>query len=194
MIFLVNFVNHAYQFPTPLLYPRCSEEFRSDMVPFLKEFLRKNKITVALEEGGNPYRGGMREAQKTWGFKETFLQEAIGRTAISHDFVDITDKEVNDLIESGILHDISELKNRPQLRDKYMAQAAREIFSKNKGQNGLLLVAADHFAGVKDYFQTVSIPVESDTIEICDWYKDRDERDLMYCNEKQGSTDLLKKR
>jgi hypothetical protein len=195
VIFLVNFVNHAYQFPAPLLYPRCSEQFRSDMVPFLKRFLLKNKIDIALEEGGNPLRGGMRKAREQWGFEKTFLQEAIDvipNRAISHGFVDISKKEANQLVEKGIIDDVSELTNRPDLRDKYIAQAARQIFSKNKGQNGLLLVASDHFAGVKDYFTTHAFSSVSDTIETCEWYKNRDQRDLMYCNEKRGHTDLLK--
>jgi len=192
VIFLVNFDYHVYQFPTPLSCPNCSEKYQSDMVPFLRQFLVKNKIGAAVEESGNPYKGGMRKAQEMWGFKETFLQEAIegirSRT-ISHSFVDITKKQVNELVENGIIPHRCKLEDLPQLRDEYIAQAAREIFSKNKGQNGLLLVAGDHFAGVKDYFKTNGIPVESSTIQTYDWYKDDGERVLMHSNEEQDYTD-----
>jgi hypothetical protein len=70
MIFLVNFVNHVYQFPAPRWCAQCSNKCESYMVPFLEELLSRNNIVIALEEGGNPCRGGMRKARETWGFKK----------------------------------------------------------------------------------------------------------------------------
>jgi len=154
------------------------------MVPLLKQILVENDIEVALEEGGNPYRGGMRKARESQRFKKTFLQiarEGIRSRTITPGFVDITKKQVSELVETGIIHDVTELKNRPQLRDKYIAQNAGERFSKNKGENGLLLVADKHFDGVKDIFEKREIPIQSDTIDRYDWYRPIDDN-LMHSN------------
>jgi hypothetical protein len=138
------------------------------MVPLLKQILVEKKIGVALEEGGNPYRGGIEKARECQCFKRTFLEKAIEGIrcgTIPHDFVDITEEQVKELVQNGIINDVAALNDNPQLRDHYIAQNARKIFSENKGKNGLLLVADKHFDGVKGFFEKSGIPIQSDTID-----------------------------
>jgi hypothetical protein len=193
VIFLVNFVNHIYQYQARSSCGLCSEEYskcKDSMVRFLKEFLVKNQIGIALEEGGNPYQGGIRKAQEIHGFEKTILQETIhniNHNTVTHGFVDITKEQVNELVEAEIIHDVSELKKRPQLRDEYIAQAASDIFSKSRDKNGLLLVANQHFGGVKKHFEKTGLPVKSDTVQKYAWYKDADEIELTHIKEEHDS-------
>lgn len=162
------------------------------MFRFLKDFLVKNKIGVALEEGGNPHQGGIRKAQEIHGFEKTILQEAIhdiDLITVTHSFVDITKEQVNELVKNKIIHNVSELKKRPQLRDQYIAQAASEIFSRSKDKNVLLLVANQHFAGVKKHFEKNGIPSQSDTLDNYPWYKDADEILSTHNKEEHDYTD-----
>ncbi len=184
MVFLVNFIHHVYQYPARRWCLRCSAICQSYMVPVLKQILMENKIGVALEEGGNPYRGRIDKARERQCFKRTLLEkaiEAIGRGNIPHDFVDITVEQAKVLVRKGKISDVSELEKSPQLRDYYIAQNASEIFSKNRGKNGLLLVADKHFVGVKEFFEKRGVPIQLDTIGRYDWYRPIDEN-LMHSN------------
>jgi hypothetical protein len=190
MIFLINFVNHNYQFEWRLnvrcsrcadIYKKCKE----DMFGFLQDFLRGHDISITLEEGGSCI--DIIEALRANGNEKTILEEVIGNISkknISHAFVDITQEEAVGLIEKKTITDVRELRSKKaELRDSYIAKGAMTKLLEKPDSNGLLLCANRHFSGVKQYLEQAGICVVSDSIERYDWYMSADRIDSLHRDE-----------
>jgi hypothetical protein len=108
MIFLINFVNHSYQFEWRLNVrcSRCAEIYRKckeDMLGFLRDFLCGHDISIALEEGGTCI--SIIEALRANGNEKTILEEVIATISekhISHGFVDITENKVRNYLRTRL--------------------------------------------------------------------------------------------
>jgi hypothetical protein len=190
MIFLINFVNHNYQFEWRLdvRCSRCAEIYKKckeDMFRYLRDFLRGHDIPIVLEEGGTCIN--IIEALHANGNEKTILQEVIAIISdknISHAFVDITEKEAISLIENKTITDVLELRSKKaELRDSYIARGAMTKLLENENSNGLLLCADRHFSGVKHHLEQAGICVLPDSIDHYDWYISSDRIDALHLYE-----------
>lgn len=189
MIFIVNFIEHHYQFYWNVekygsQYAETYKNCQIEMVSFLKKFLLENDISTALEEGGACM--DIIEALRKHGNDKTFLQEAINDTTgreIFHDFVDITKDEVEELIKTGAITSCAELRNKKEnLRDTYIAKAAMKICLVSERRNSLLLCADKHFNGIKEFFEQSGIQVIPDSINKFEWFRSGDQINLAHEN------------
>jgi hypothetical protein len=190
MIFLINFVNHSYQFERRLNVrcSRCAEIYRKckeDMFGFLRDFLCGHDISIALEEGGTCI--SIIEALRANGNEKTILEEVIATISekhISHGFVDITEKQATELLANKTITDVQELRNKKaELRDSYIARGAMTKLLEKENSNGLLLCADRHFSGVKQHLEQAEICVLSDSIDRYDWYISNDRINFLHQNE-----------
>ena len=191
MIFLINFVNHSYQFEWRLNVrcSRCAEIYRKckeDMFGFLRDFLCGHDISIALEEEGGTCISII-EALRANENEKTILEEVIATISekhISHGFVDITEKEATELLANRTITDVQELRNKKaELRDSYIARGAMTKLLEKENSNGLLLCADRHFSGVKQHLEQAEICVLSDSIDRYDWYISNDRIDFLHQNE-----------
>lgn len=164
------------------------------MFSFLKQFLVAKNILIALEEGGTCL--DIFFELKRLSLKKTILLEAIESLPsqnIFHEFVDITQEEVIQLIEQRQIQACADLRDCPKakLRDPYIAGHAIDIFSQHPQDNGLLLCARAHFFGVTQYLQAYSqargFSLTPVSLLACPWYKTEEQIDKQIDNE-EGHT------
>jgi hypothetical protein len=191
MVFLINFMNHSYQFnwrPNVVSCSKCAEvyaEAKDNMFRFVRQLVLSKNIAVVFEEGGTCL--DIRDVLRAHGNETTIAQEVIasisGRS-ISHFFVDITEEEAEALVDAGIIADITELRSHQcELRDSYMVRTCLTRLADNRDEPVLFLCADRHFIGVKRCLEEAGVSAVSDTVARFEWYISNDQIDSIHMND-----------